>query len=101
MRCRIEATARLRRWAINIDTSGTCTGHATDQPMTDPRLAPLGDYGDDTDFLVLETFLPLFGPAREGGQAWPVPVRSGCHAGDRSARRATARREPGVIHAIL
>lgn len=52
----------------NIDASGTCTSETTDIPMTDPRLAPLGDYGDDTDFLVLETFLPLNGPARDGGQ---------------------------------
>ena len=57
----------------NIDASGTCTGHASDLPMTDPQLAPLGDYGDATSFLLLQTFLPLNGPAKDGGQNGPCP----------------------------
>lgn len=56
----------------NIDTSGTCTGHANDLPMTDPHLAPLGDYGDNTTFLVQQSFLPeTTGPAIEGGKTSP------------------------------
>ena len=61
----------------NIDASGSCTSLASDSPMTDPQLAPLGDYGDDTDFLTLQTFLPLNGPAKNGGQSGPCPGNLG------------------------
>jgi len=57
----------------NIDASGSCTSHASDRPMTDPQLAPLGNYGDNTAFLTLRTFLPLNGPAKDGGQDGPCP----------------------------
>jgi len=61
----------------NIDASGSCTGHPSDIPMTDPQLAPLDDYGDDTNFLLLRTFLPLNGPAKDGGQNGPCPGGAG------------------------
>lgn len=42
----------------NIDGSGTCTGHATDLPNTDPDLLPLGDYGDDATGIMIPTRIP-------------------------------------------
>ena len=61
----------------NIDASGTCTGHASDLPATDPQLAPFRFYGDDTSFLTLQTFLPLNGPALNGGQPGPCAAGLG------------------------
>ncbi len=42
----------------NIDGTGTCTGHATDLPSTDPQLWPLSDYGDAATGIVIPTRLP-------------------------------------------
>lgn len=57
---------------FNIDASGTCTGHATDLPMTDPKLSPLGDYGDDTTWVEIQTAHPLVtSPAVDGGSTGP------------------------------
>lgn len=54
----------------NIDGSGTCTGHATDLPSTDPDLLPLGDYGDDATGIVIPTRVPRpDSPAVDGGAA--------------------------------
>src|SRR5690606_7973277 len=35
-----------------------CTGHASDLPMTNPRLLPLGNNGDDTAVFTMLTHLP-------------------------------------------
>ncbi len=83
----------------NIDGSGTCTGHATDLPSTDPQLWPLGDYGSDAAGIVIPTRVPrpesivvdagdaactgLFGVALDEdqrGQTRPVPGPGGSTA---------------------
>ncbi|WP_181918873.1 CSLREA domain-containing protein [Wenzhouxiangella sediminis] len=71
--CKLTSTDSVfNSLGFNIDTSGTCTGHADDLPMTDPNLSMLDDFGDDTSWAMLETFLPLSGsPAIDGGSVGP------------------------------
>lgn len=72
--CQAVTGGTITSTGFNIDTSGTCTGHAADLPMTDPELAPFGDYGDGSTALVLQTFMPkTTGPAIEGGSFAPCP----------------------------
>ena len=70
--CFGELGVRFDSNGFNIDASGTCTGHATDLPMTDPKLSPLGDYGDGTTWAEIQTAHPLVtSPAIDGGSAGP------------------------------
>ena len=73
----------------NIDGSGTCTGHASDRPMTDPELLPVGDYGDSTTSLVMPTMLPdPDSPAIDGGSSsCPGPLGSSTIQDQRSFSR--------------
>lgn len=66
--CIADETSTIISNGYNIDSSGTCTSHATDLPFTDPDLAPLGDYGDEAAGIILRTRLPFpEGSAADGG----------------------------------
>lgn len=56
--CKADGTGSYASTGHNIDAGNSCTGLGTDYPNTDPELFALGDYGDGTSQVLLETFLP-------------------------------------------
>lgn len=51
----------LNSLGYNIDNDGSCTGHGSDLPSTNPLLMPLDTWGDNIAALDLLTFLPIPG----------------------------------------
>ncbi len=82
--CHVQAgNGTYNSLGFNIDTSGTCTSEATDQPMTDPQLMTLADNGDGSSYVELLSFLPRPGsPAVDGGKTGPCKTVFGASLGE-------------------
>lgn len=90
--CKIFSGSNFTSGGFNIDSSGTCTSLFSDLPMTDPKLFPLGDYGDSIPGLVIPTLLPRpESPAIEGGwRVCPGPFASNTDQDQRGTSRPVA-----------
>ena len=72
--CQIAAGGTYTSLGYNIDSDGSCTGHATDLPTTDPQLLPLDSWGGTATGFELLTFLPVpGGPAVDGASLNTCP----------------------------
>ncbi|MCB1560865.1 MAG: CSLREA domain-containing protein [Xanthomonadales bacterium] len=71
--CRTTNGGTYQSAGYNIDAGTSCTSVGTDHSnVADPGVFNLGDYGDNTGALVLETFLPRPGGlALDGGKDGP------------------------------
>jgi len=65
--CSVEPGGAYTSLGFNIDSDGSCTGHASDLPMTDPKLLTLDAWGGAAANFDLLTFLPVPGGAAVDG----------------------------------
>ncbi|HMB59470.1 MAG TPA: hypothetical protein VKN35_06145 [Xanthomonadales bacterium] len=59
--CRVEAGGAYTSLGFNIDSDGSCAGHASDLPTTNPQLLSLDSWGGEAANFDLLTFLPVPG----------------------------------------
>ncbi|HRY01071.1 MAG TPA: CSLREA domain-containing protein [Xanthomonadaceae bacterium] len=81
--CKTSNDGAYQSSGYNIDAGTTCTSTGTDHSnVADPGVFDLGDYGDNTGALVLETFLPRPGGlAIDGGKDGPCTQLLGATLG--------------------